>query len=130
MRKTLITATLTAAFGSVAMFTAAPPASADLSVHSPDDGAVCAWKSAMNRMHVKDNKSDGFSAYCQWFFSNDPRLVTGVFTSRGVGEVIPQLVAVPGGGGVRISYRACTDASNPGRPGPGDRCSGFITEAA
>jgi hypothetical protein len=115
--------TVVAAFGlsMILGVFSATPALADRSVHSPDDGAVAAWKSRPDHLHVKDNKCDGRSVYAKYKLHEPSTGWRRFDNDEGCGHIAIDVVQV--GRSRYIEYLVCTNIRF-GR----DRCSSSILE--
>lgn len=97
----------------------AAPAWASSSVHSPDDGAVAAYKSTENRFHLKDNKCDGRYAYLNYRI--DGGVTQRAENHRGCNTIV--YVPIATSGHDFVEYRACTNYNN-----ASDSCSSWVRD--
>lgn len=121
MRKRSITVVATVGMSMLLSVFSAPSALADRSVHSPDDGAVAAWKSRPNHLHVKDNKCDSHGVFAKYRLREPDSPWSRVDNHRGCGRILIEPVTV--GRSKFIEFIACTNIQL-GR----DRCSNAVLD--
>jgi hypothetical protein len=97
--------TVGAAMVAVCLLLGAMPAVANSSVHSPDDGAVAAYKTAENRFHLKDNKCD--SRYVYLNYRLDGGTTQRAENHNGCNSIV--YVPIATSGFDFVEYRVCTN---------------------